>query len=425
MDRSRAPVIKKVSSFEIPEAKSRTLSNGIEISTIESGDIDICAIEVMVFTGGHLNRKAGLSSLTNSLRQEGTQSLNAKEIAEKVDQKGAHLDFHHHYKYGGLTLYALNKHLSALIPLVADLTFHPRYPEKEVERELQIGRQKLEVNLQKVEFIANRAFGSILLGEEHPLAKRMDAADFDEMQASGLRAFHEDYYGPQNIKILVSGKDSEKASSLIEEYFGGHKPSRLSAECRSIPLPSSHQEKLHSIRKEDAVQNAIRLGKIMPSHDHEDYHDLKILNVILGGYFGSRLMQKIREEKGYTYGIGSSIGLREGFGLMSIGAEVKASDANAAIADIKEEMNILQTETVSTSELELVKAYVTGALKAGFDGPIELMQRHRQLITHGLSVNFFKEYIEKIRNCTPERINDLASKYLDPDSFYVLNVGDV
>jgi zinc protease len=161
----------------------------------------------------------------------------------------------------------------------------------------------------------------------------------------------------------------------------------------------------------------------MFSRSHADFAGMKVLNAILGGYFGSRLMNNLREDKGYTYGIGSSVvPLRKG-GYFVISGEVGAGVTKEALSEIKFELNRLCAEQVGESELSLVRSYLTGEMLRAVDGPFAQADLYRELIEDGLEISHFEELIDTIRHINAQQLQDLAIRYLSPDDLFTLVVG--
>jgi predicted Zn-dependent peptidase len=175
--------------------------------------------------------------------------------------------------------------------------------------------------------------------------------------------------------------------------------------------------------KADALQTAIRIGKIMFNKTHPDFISFSVLNTILGDYFGSRLMSNIREDKGYTYGIGSYMMENTHFGYFMIATEVAKEVREATIQEVKKELERLQTELVPEEELELVKSYLLGQLLKAADGPYAMLDLFSGVELHGMDISFYNKYIQKVQEITSEEIREMACKHLDWKSLSIISVG--
>jgi len=171
------------------------------------------------------------------------------------------------------------------------------------------------------------------------------------------------------------------------------------------------------------LQSAIRIGAPSINKRHEDYQGLKVLNVILGGYFGSRLMKNIREEKGYTYGINSSVVSLNLTGLISISTEVSNKFTRCAIDEIYKEIRRLQSEPVDKEELSVVRNYMLGELVRMFDGPFASAESFRSAWEYGLDNSYYKRFADRIQSIEPDELKALAQKYYNTDDLYEVTAG--
>jgi predicted Zn-dependent peptidase len=177
------------------------------------------------------------------------------------------------------------------------------------------------------------------------------------------------------------------------------------------------------VEKKDALQTALRIGKILFNKEHEDYIAFTILNTILGDYFGSRLMKNIREDKGFTYGIGSFLSEIRHTGYFIIATEVGKDFTEQTTEEIKKEIDRLQTELISDEELNLVRSYLLGQILKSADGPYATMDLYTAVEQHDMDLEFYNRYIHGIRTITPSELLEMARKYLNWDSFSVISVG--
>jgi predicted Zn-dependent peptidase len=175
--------------------------------------------------------------------------------------------------------------------------------------------------------------------------------------------------------------------------------------------------------KSDALQTAIRIGKVMFNKTHPDFISFSVLNTILGDYFGSRLMSNIREDKGYTYGIGSYMMENTHFGYFMIATEVAKEVCEATLHEVKKELERLQNELVPEEELELVKSYLLGQLLKAADGPYAMLDLFSGVELHGMDISFYNKYIQKVQEITAEEIREMARKHLDWKSLSIISVG--
>lgn len=262
----------------------------------------------------------------------------------------------------------------------------------------------------------------MLFGKDNFYGRKNTEADYSSITNEMVADFFNTNYSTQNMVVVASGKIEDKQIAEIQETLGsivkeGKRNSLLNL---SFQQPENFN---HLIEKEDAVQSALRMGKPMFNKTHPKFAALQVVNTILGGYFGSRLMKNIREDKGYTYGIGSGLVSKVEGGYWVISSEVGSDVCGNALKEIKKELSILCNELVSEEELSLVKNYKLGQLLKNCDGAFSLSDRFVGLLMYDLDYSYYDNYVKVINEITPQNIIKLCQEYLNPDTFLQLVVG--
>jgi predicted Zn-dependent peptidase len=224
------------------------------------------------------------------------------------------------------------------------------------------------------------------------------------------------------MTMIVSGRIPERAFDLFEKYFGDLHSEKIHTEDSKNVIKGESRKKEH-IKKKGAIQTAVRIGSPTINKRHPDYPGLKFLNVLLGGYFGSRLMKNIREEKGYTYGIHSAVSSFDLSGFKLISTEVGKENSGQAIDEIYKEIRLLLKEPVAQDELEVVRNYMSGEMVRMFDGPFAIAESFKAVWEFGLDLNYFVGMMNTIRTITPDEILRLANTYYRLDDLYEITVG--
>ena len=422
LNRKIQPTILPPGRIDFPVPEISQLSNGIKVYQFNSGTQDVISIEMMFAAGSWFQKKPFTAMATNLMLREGTRNFSAQKLSETLDYFGAHFENTTERDNAFITLYSLNKHLANTLPLLSEIVKNPVFPKGEYNVVAGKQLQLLEVNRQKVNFLARTQFNSILFGSEHPYGTYLEPGDISKVNTTDLHDFHKSQYHSDNCTILVAGHIKPGLINDLELYFGGNDwDGNSTSQIQYTASGSDH--KYHFHLKEGAVQSAIRIGGMMFSRSHPDFAGMKVLNAILGGYFGSRLMNNLREDKGYTYGIGSSVvPLRNG-GYFVISGEVGAGVTSEALTEIKFELSRLCTEQVSESELSLVRSYLTGEMLRAVDGPFAQADLYRELIENNLDILHFEELIDTIQHINAQQLQDLAIRYLNPDNLFTLVVG--
>lgn len=424
LDRKTAPGSHALEKILITQAKQLKLDNGIPVSLINAGTQDLVKIE-FIFNAGVWYQPVSLqASCTSSMLDEGTKTRKAAEIADGIDYYGAYLEQEVDQDWAYITLYTLNKHLASVLPVLEDVLKNPVFPENELNILLQNKRQTFLVDNEKVAHIARTRFSALIFGSEFPYTYKLKVEDFELLKRDHLVDFFNTYYKSDQCKVVVSGKVDDLAVKLINKHFGGNdwgvnnqKPSIVSGS-----INSDAQNK-HFIMRDDAVQSAIRIGRILFNKLDPDYHAMKVLNTVLGGYFGSRLMANIREEKGYTYGIGSRVISLRNAGYFFISTEVGADVCKPAIKEIYSEIKRLRDELVPDDELALVKSYMLGDFVRSVDGPFALAEKFKKIMLYNLGYDYYDAFVDTVRNVSSQQLRDLANKYLSENHLHELVVG--
>lgn len=422
IDRSIAPEIQPIKEIQLPETISEVLANGMPLHVISSGQQEVAKVEVVFYAGRKQEHKRAVASATASLLKEGTASHTALEIANLIDYYGASIQTKSYIDYSSVTLYCLTKHLNILLPLVYELITEASYPQQELELYIRNQKQKLEVNEMKVEFIAQRAFTANLFGPEHFIGYTTSKSDLEQLTSDDLLQFRSTYYSPSQAFIIASGKLTDEHLKYIDKYLGmsfnqGTKPQVEKVEVSGTAPALIVEEKA------DAVQSAVRVGKRFINKMHPDYPLVKATNLILGEYFGSRLMSNLREDKGFCYGVYSSIASFLDDAYLCIATEVGIDVTAAALHEIEVELNRLQNYLVSKEELEAAINYRMGVFLSDNDGAFNQHEMLKGLLLFGADKNYLTNYIHTLRHATAKDIREMACKYFDFNSMHKIIAG--
>jgi predicted Zn-dependent peptidase len=422
LDRKTQPDINSIDQIDMVKAEKRLLGNGIAVHFVNAGTQDVVKIDFVFEAGTWFQAQNLVASVCNSMLEEGSENYPAGEIAEKFDFYGAYLQLSVDQNQGFVSVITLSKHLPAILEVTEDLIKRSVFPEHELKVLIAKNKQKWLLENEKVKVLCQKKFTQVLFGSDHPYAITNKLEDFDRIDKDVLLAFYKSYYHSGNCQILVAGRVDEDVLKLLNIYFGGddwrqNQPAFPDYAIHSDP------KKRHHVEKANGIQSAIRVGKFWVHKAHPDFHGLSVLATIFGGYFGSRLMTNIREEKGYTYGIGSFILTFKQASYMVISSEVGNDYVEPTLNEISNEMRRLQTEPVSDNELVTVKNYLLGEFLRDFDGPFALAASFKAINDFGLDYSFYDEYLNVLRNITSAEIMRLAQQYLNPEECYTVVAG--
>lgn len=422
LDRSQAPDFRVIESFDLVKAETFKLDNERLVYFINAGVQDVSRIELIFKAGSWYQDKSLVANAVGKLVQEGTVNYTADQLASKLDFYGAFLEPKVTKDYASITLYCLNKHLSHTLPLLKEIVTEAIYPENEIDTFKQREEQGLLTSMKKVSFLASLKFVGILFGENHPYGYNINVDDIRSLDRDSLMKFYQERYKPLNCDIIISGKIGEAQLNLVNQYFG-QEAIQPSDDDERLFQPISSSNKQHFVAKEDAIQSAIKIGFPAIGKDHEDYHKLSLVNTILGGYFGSRLMTNIREDKGYTYGIGSGLVNMLKGSYFVISTEVGAEVCDDAVKEIYRELDRLKDELVGSDELNTVKNYMIGRFQRNTDGPFAWSDAFVALHKFGLGYEHYINFFEAVKEMTAEDVREIANKYFERENFFELVVG--
>jgi zinc protease len=427
INRSTAPAIQPVKAPEIPKYRTLQLSNGLSICILDCPEYDILKLEV-AFHAGRPEEKQKLTALmTPKLMLEGAAGRTGASLAEELDFAGATISSWSWLDATGFVVTGLSKYASNILPIVADILLRPDFPEKELRTLVQNHLQELQVELDKVEVLSYRILTEHLYGSGHPLGYNSTSEDYQALTRASIQAYFEDHLSLEKAFIIVSGNIDASVEHSLEQSFGTVSlPKRKASLHRSAPTPSPFfpKGKKNTLLVEhgSGEQASVKMGCLLFNRSHPDFYDMLVVNTIFGGYFGSRLMMNLREQKGYTYNIYSAIDTYYASGFFYISTEVNREKTTATIRAIRLEMKKIREKPVEPEELEMVKNYMAGALLSSLDGPLNKSVSLRTILFEGMGKEGIDRQLSALKTINPERIMELSNLYLRPELFFTVVV---
>ena len=422
LERKKAPAIVDAVDFNLhlKPYKKFTLKNGIDVYTVEAGAEEVMSIEWVYYAGNWYEDKNLVAATTNLMLKNGTSKKTAFQVNEHFEYYGSYLNRSSQSETATLTLHCLTKHIKELLPVVRELLTDSVFPEEELAIAKQNMKQKLKVSLKKSDFVAGRLIDVYLYGEQHPYGRYSREEDFDALTREQLLEFYKNYYQHGKFVMFVAGRLPDNLEELLNEHFGdlSNKPGKEN----KFSIDKGDEKKYRVSNDPDGVQGSIRIARPFISRHHPDYMKAQVLNTLFGGFFGSRLMDNIREDKGYTYGIHSYFQNHMHDAAWMISTEAGKDVCDATITEVYKEMKILREELVEDDELLLVKNFLIGSVLGDLDGPFHIIARWKNIILNNLDQNYFYQSVDTIKKITAKELQELANKYLKPEDFYELVV---
>lgn len=416
------PPVFPIEKLLIPEAISFRLNNEVPVYLIEAGTEDIMRIEFTFRAGQVKEYLPLLASTTNLMLSEGSQNYSSEELNRLMDYYGVFLNLTPEKDLAGIVILFLSKHIEKVLELSQEILFQPVFPESELKSLMKKRLSWFLVNREKVSNLASDKFFESVFGKHHPYGRQVKETDFERMNPAIIKDFHTKYYTPENMAVIISGRIHPDTIELLDHYFGEMGSKKMYTEDHGNILKGENRRKVY-INKPGTVQSAIRIGSATINKRHPDYAGLKILDTVFGGYFGSRLMKNIREEKGYTYGINSSVTSLDLTGYKVISTEVGRRNCEKTIDEIYKEIKLLQNVPVGNEEMEIVRNYMSGEMLRMFDGPFALAESFKSAWEFGLGNDYYYRLAEKIRKIDADEIIKLARTYYNIDELYQVTAG--
>jgi len=390
LNRVEAPNIAQAVDFDfhLPPLLQHQMPSGKVLHYLKGGAQDVAHFEIVFPAGIWFQNQLGIPKVVGAQIRSGTSLKSSNELHQLFEHYGASFSSRVGNDRSSLSVKCLSKHLKELLPALREIINDVQYPDDELVLYKKQAIQSLKVNLKKSDFQANRIIDDLLFGSKHPYGSCISANDYEVITSKALIDFQREHYNLSRAQFFLSGKFSDDVFKHIDQHFGELIPEDIK-KSKEMAHQANADKKQRIIKNEESVQGAIRIGRHFPKKSHPDFLPFQFLNVLFGGYFGSRLMSNIREDKGYTYGIYSWLYNIEQAGVWMIAADAGRDIAEKAVEEIFKEMKRLQNEQVPAGEMQLVKNYILGSILGRLDGPMQAIQRWKSYIINGFNEERF------------------------------------
>lgn len=417
----KQPPLTIPTTIEVPQAVCHRAANGTPIYAIDCQEYEVVRLSFVFHAGTVTQHHPFTASATANMLAEGSQRFTSQQIAEQLDYYGSYFDINIDRDYSYITFCALSKFFDKTAEVIEEVILHPTFPEAEIATYCDKRRQALAIERRKVETKARENFAHAIFGKSHPYGVSYPEREYDNLKREHIVEHYERRYTADRCIVVCSGKISQsvlhRIIAITEQI-----PSATASERLEFP-PFETQ---YDVRVEHpgAVQSSIRIGRLLFSRSHEDFVPMQVLSTLLGGYFGSRLMQNLRERNGFTYGVFSAMVNFQQTGYLAIATQVGQEVTEQALQQISNEIERLREELVPEQELDLVKNIMAGEMMRILDGPFGIADVTTENILCGFDNSQIGRNLDLIRNTTPERILSLAQRYLEPEQLVTVVAGD-
>lgn len=421
LNRSVAPGFYAIEKLVFPEYQKIEIKNEVFLYALKAGTQAVIRLDLIFDAGLVRQLQSAQANFTASMLSEGTPTKSAFALAEALDYYGSYFQTRANADDAVATLYCLEKHLSQCLPLFMEALTESIFPEKELDIQKKNSLSKLSVNEKKNGYLCKKHYYKNIYGANHPYAAFSNAENIQAISRETLQQFYQNNY-IQGLKyVMLSGQFSESSITLISTHI---KNSKFEPKQFQQPvLNSLLNPGKHFIEKSDSVQSALRIGKSSISRSDADFRKLQFLNLIFGGYFGSRLMKNIREDKGLTYGIYSVLEPNLYGASWYIDTDINTKNRTAGIEEIYKEIEIIKTQPIPSEEINTAKNYYLGSFLKSLDGPFSLADRLKIIIDNNLTDNYYPEFVSILNNTTAQDLQGLANKYFSTDDIVEVVVG--
>ena len=414
IDRVNGPSIQTIGKANFPAHSKHSLANGIELFLVPGGTQNVFKLEFVCFGGRRLESKPGVSRLCSSLLKEGIPGKSSDQLSEHWDYYGALVNSFSDLDISGLSLTALTIHASKLIKTWCTLIDSPSFESSELDHRKKNFADKLGRELSKNEVLAYRNLTELIYGSDHFYGYNTVPEDYLQVERKDIVEHYQKFWGTNKSFAVLSGKITpDLEEQVISALSQIKKKSDKYIDHPMLNPVDFRKPGRFNYPSENKLQAAIKLAHSTISRQDPDYASFYFLIEVFGGYFGSRLMKNLREEKGLCYNIYASIERLKFSNYLYISAEVDGSKIELALEEIKAEIKRLQTELIDDDEIEMVRNYIKGVLMAGLDGPFRSSQMIKSYLSHELHFDYFSVFIDDIEQVDAKKLMEMAQKYLD------------
>jgi len=418
LDRTIAPPAGEIVFGGLPEVNRQTIGSGVELFWLDAGEQPVVKIELVFQSGIWFESKKSVSWLTAKMLAEGTKNKSARQIIEGFEKLGAFLEINPGFDDVSISVYGLKRNFDQVIFLLNEVINESIFPAREFEILKSNRKDQIALNDNKSNLLASKKLREAIYGSTFTYGQALSTSDIEAVQqADVIQYYNEQLF--HHPRVYLSGQIDEQLVSLLQTNLDFP----LSEEFPNREIKFQSKERDIYVEKEGSLQSSIRMAWLIPNKSHEDYFNYQISNSMLGGYFGSRLMKNVREEKGYTYGIHAyPVHLKySSFGM--IATDVVAAHTQDTFREIKTEIDKLINDPIPKEEIDVLTNYLSGSLLASISTPFQLIEKFKKVKEFGLDVSFYDMYFESLRTINEQTIKNSIEKYFNPNEAYTTIVG--
>ena len=424
INRVKGPVINEVKASKFPEYEKIQLKNGMDLYVVNAGTQNIFKLELVFHGGRRYESKSGVGRVCASMIREGFGEMNSEQLSEFWDFYGANIMSYSDLDTAGASITSLIKHYEHLLPNFFSIVNEASFLEEELTNKTKIFAEKLKRDLSKNDVIGYRELTSTIYGKDHIYGYNTSPDDYAKINRADLIEHYEMYWGAGRGFAVLSGKITKELKEEVIAHINGLRKATLPYKKTPLmDLASFKKGGLYQYPTANKMQAAFKIGGVTIHRKNPDFTAFYLLVQILGGYFGSRLMKNLREEKGLCYNIYASIDRLKSSNYFYISAEIDSDKFDESLQEIQKEIELLKTVPISEDELTMVKNYVNGKILAGLDGPFRSSQLIKSYLSHELDFDYFCHFTDSLANIDAKLLMEMANRYLNWDEMTQVIVG--
>lgn len=422
-DRTTPPEVRAFDNLVMPPEQTEILSNGMTLHLLRGGDQPVCSLDVL-FAGGIAELTEAKARMTILQMTERTAAHSAEELSEIKDFNGARLSGKTTSHHSMLQLFALTHHFADMLPLIGEMMTAPAFDSDRLEVAVARAVSDLQTSRLDPSTLAWEAMLPLVWGIDNPLALKVEESDYMSLDTAVLADTHRHLVCPRRTHVFLAGQFTEDIADAVRNMLESVPAKHDGTDIILTPAAPAPGGTKVAVPFESSLQSAISLTIPAIPRSHPDYIPLRLTVMALGGYFGSRLMTNIREEKGLTYGINASLmGELQG-SYVSITAKCDKNNTDIVLAETEAEIRRLVSEPPCGEELERMRIYAATSLAKTLDTPQSMMQYYQNMICTGTPHDYFTRQFKCINALTPDMIARIAAEYLRPDSIITVVAGN-
>lgn len=421
-DRTVAPEVFPIGRLTMPGLRTRRLDNGVTLHILDRGEDPVNRISVYLPGGTVEAPAAGLAELAATAILEGTATASGEEIADTLDFNGSwakgNASAHHH----SLVVYSLNSRIDRVLPLIIDLVSAPAFPDHAVAVAREKSARDAELAARRVSHVARRALMELVCGPGSKVGRTPDAADYRAITPEMLRRWHDDTFSTRGMHVFLAGCITPEIERSVERSFGAIPACDGRVGRTDAAISPSEDKHEIIVERPESLQTAVCCAIPSIGRRHPDYEALRMAVIALGGYFGSRLMLNIREDKGFTYGIGAALEGYRDYSMITVSTECDNGYTPDVLREIRAEIERMKDPASYTeAEMERLKSFVATNLAAQLDSPFAVADYHVTALVNDCPPDYFDRQQTALASATPATLAATARKYfLTPSLFTTL-----